>query len=76
MNKERRKRIQEIKDQIESIQSDIECIMSEEEDYRDNIPENLQGSERYEMADTAVNALSCAIDSISEACNSLEEAME
>ena len=50
--------------------------MSEEEEYRDNMPENLQGSEKYETAEAAIDALSTAIDSISEACNSLEEAME
>lgn len=48
MNRERRKNLQSIADQLEELKSSLEDLQSEEEDYRDNIPENLQGSERYE----------------------------
>lgn len=55
MNRERRKNLQSIADQLEELKSSLEDLQSEEEDYRDNIPENLQGSERYERADEAVS---------------------
>ena len=42
MNKERRKKIEELKNDLESLQGDIEDIMSEEEEYRDSMPENLR----------------------------------
>lgn len=44
MNKNRRQALKALMDQLEDIKSSIEEIQSEEEDYRDNIPENLQGS--------------------------------
>lgn len=68
MNEQRRKSIQEIADKIkeahekiESIISDLEDIKSDEQDYLDNIPENLQGSERYSIAEEAIDNLDSAI---------------
>ena len=42
MNKIRRKNLQTIIDRLEDIKADLEEITYEEEEYRDNIPENLQ----------------------------------
>lgn len=50
MNKIRRKNLQSIIDQLEELKGSLEDLQSEEEEYRDNIPENMQGSERYEKA--------------------------
>ena len=47
MNKARRKSIQDVADQLEALKSAHEEIQVEDEEYRDNIPENLQESERY-----------------------------
>lgn len=66
MNKKRRKNIQGILDQLEELKGNLELIQEEEEDYRDNIPENLQGSERYEKADEACDTLSGAVDSLDD----------
>lgn len=74
MNRERRKNIQSIIDQLEKLSGAIEEIQYEEEEYRDNIPENLQSSERYEVADEAVSSLESAISSLEEVIASLEEA--
>ena len=52
-----------------------EDVKSEEEEYRDNMPENLLNSERYSMADSACDALSEAVDKISEACDGIENAI-
>lgn len=75
MNKLRRKGIQEIMDRLEELKSDFELLKYEEEEYRDNIPENLQGSDRYEMADEACDNLSSAFDSLEEALSYMEEAI-
>ena len=58
MNKARRKNIQDVVNQLEDLKSTLEDLQGEEEEYRDNIPENLQGSERYEKAEEACDTLS------------------
>ena len=74
MNKFRRKQIETIADKLSSIADEIDAVQEEEEEYRDNIPENLQGSERYELAEAAVDALMEAADSVRSAIDSLEQA--
>ena len=76
MNKNRRKALKDLMDQLEDIKSSLEEIQSEEEDYRDNIPENLQGSERYEIADAACDNLSDAVSSLEDVISSIEAAAE
>lgn len=73
MNKPRRKQIDAIIERLNDIQADIEAVLDDETDYRDNIPENLQSSERYETADEACDYLDDAgttIDDIIDALNS------
>lgn len=81
-----RKKLEELVSEVESVKSDVEDIQWEEE-YRDNMPENLQGSERYDKADGACTNLSDAVDSLDDmigaldfdfddVITSLEEAME
>lgn len=56
---------------------DIEDIAADEQDYLDNIPENLQGSERYEAGEEAVENLEAAIDWLDDIKTSeLEELLE
>ena len=42
MNKIRRKNLQAIIDQLEELKGSLEDLQAEEEEYRDNIPENMQ----------------------------------
>lgn len=74
MNQIRRKSLAEIQDKIEALREELETLKCEEEEYRDNMPENLQGSERYQWADDACNNLDMALDSLEEACSYIEEA--
>lgn len=76
MNKERRKQLAQAQEMLEQAQSIIEDCLGEEEDYRDNMPENLQGSEKYEVADNACDNMQYALDNISEAISNVEEAQE
>lgn len=76
MNKTRRKNIQDVVDQLEELKSTLEGIQGEEEEYRDNIPENLQGSARYEASDEACDALGEAVDGLEEIIDSLDELAE
>jgi hypothetical protein len=45
----------------------LEAIREAQEEYRDSIPENLQGSRRYEDAETAAGALGEAAAALEEA---------
>lgn len=76
MNAARRKQIQKVYDAIEELSTALEEIQADENEYRDNIPENLQGSERYERAEEACDSLGSAASALSEALESLESAME
>ena len=69
MNAPRRKSIQEVIDQFEDLKSTIESLRDEEQEAYDNLPENLQGSERGE-------AMSEAADSLDSACDSMDEVLE
>ena len=89
MNKQRRKELSELQERIqklieeaEGIKNALEDIAEEEEDYRDNIPENLYGSERYEQSEEAsenmedaMSSLDDAIDALNSAYDSTEEAI-
>ena len=74
MNKDRRKQIDDVINGLQELQGTVESIMNDEEEYRDNIPENLQGSERYEKAEEACDYLQEAYDGIDDVISSLEEA--
>lgn len=76
MNKQRRKALEKIASVIDAAKNELEEVMAEEEEYRDNIPENLQGSERYEIAEAACESLSDAIDLLDDAISSIENATE
>ena len=54
MNKQRRKDIDTIIQSLEETREQIQTVLDEEQEYLDNIPENLKNSERHETAETAV----------------------
>lgn len=74
MNKLRRQRLDEAISLLEQARDIIDECKCEEEDYRDNIPENLQSSERYENADTACDCLDSAYDGIDDIIDNINEA--
>lgn len=80
MNKSRRMDIQRIISMVHKLQIEMESMIEEVERVRDeeserfeNIPENLQSSERYEIAEAAVENLESACDSFDVARTSLNE---
>ena len=74
MNKQRRKDIDTIIQALEEIREQIQFVLEEEQEYLNNIPENLQNSERYETAQTAVSELEEADGSIDDIIEHLENA--
>lgn len=57
MNKNRRKAIESIIDNLMDLSSEIEGIINDEQDALDNIPESLQESERANTMRDAIEAL-------------------
>jgi prefoldin subunit 5 len=71
MNKARRQQIEDIKARIailltqaETIKCGIELICSEEQDYRDNLPDSLAGGEKGQKSDAAIEALEQVIEDL------------
>ena len=50
--------------------------MNEEQDYLDNMPENLESSERYENAESNVDDLDSSLDSLDEVISYITDAIE
>ena len=73
MNKDRRKSISDNINLLENIKSKLEDILSDEEMYFDNMPENLQGSIRGEVSENAIDALNEAIENLDSVIDSLNE---
>jgi flagellar biosynthesis chaperone FliJ len=76
MNKARRKQLSEVSDKLNAIMEELQSIMDDEEEYRDNIPENLVNSERYEKADNACTEIQTAIDQLEDVIASVDSAQE
>lgn len=76
MNKQRRAAIQGISDQLESLCSALEELKDEEQEYIENMPENLRSSERCDTAEQAVSYLEYALINISEAVDNCISAIE
>lgn len=81
MNKNRRKELIEwVKRaeawiaQGEEIKTKLESICSDEQDCFDNMPENLQGSQRGMDAEEAIDIMNEAIESMDNAIEAAEEA--
>ena len=75
MNKTRRKVLTRIKDSLSDACENIEILYDEEYEYLENMPENLQNSERHEQAENAVSSLDEAMTSINNAIDCIEEAI-
>ena len=75
MNNERRKQIRQWIKQAEVLKSNLENILWDEQNYYDNIPENLQSSSRAEDSEASIECLEEAIDIIGEAIDKADEAI-
>ena len=73
LNKQRRKIISECATQIEEIKSTLEDVKSDEEFAFDSMPENLQGCERGEEMEEAIDCLEEIIDSLDSVVDQLNE---
>ena len=75
MNDSRRQALENVKEQLQALQEQLLVILSEEEEARDNIPENMQESERYSKADAACDSIDTAADMLEDVVSYIEEAI-
>lgn len=73
MNKERRNRISVVNNRLNVLAEELRSIKEEEENYYDNIPENLQGSMRAEESEEAIDLLDEVVGKIEEIVDQLRE---
>lgn len=72
MNKERRKQINELCNKLRDLSEDLNCILSDEQDCFDSMPENLQGSEKGCASEEAIESLEEASEQLDDVIESLE----
>lgn len=75
MNKQRRASLRSASAHLSMAVDIIRDVRYEEQDAMDNIPENLQSSERYETMEEAVDHLDDALDAIREAESELSHVL-
>ncbi len=73
MNKQRRERIREVINQLESCADDLEAIKEEEDDARDRIPENLQDGDAYCASEECSDKIEDAISDIRAVVVNIED---
>ena len=73
MNKQRRKEIQNAIKLLDGVKEQLENILSDESDYFDNMPENLQGSSRGEESENAIDVMQDVIDELDNCISNLTE---
>lgn len=76
MNKERRKLIDEALDKIEAAKADLETARDEEQEYLDNMPENMRDGDKGQAAQEAIDNLESCINDIDNAINNGRSASE
>lgn len=75
LNNKRRTRLRGIEEDLGMALNLLNSIYDEEQDCMDNVPENLQDSERYSDMEACVEALSEAVYNLEEAMDSIKEAI-
>ena len=75
MNEKRRVQLRNALTMMSSAASIIDAVCDKEQDCLDNYPENLQGTERFERMEDAVESLSGALEKIDEAKEFVSVAM-
>lgn len=76
MNKERRNRLQEVKESLDDVITQIEEIKDEEQEALDNMPESLQQTELGDKMQTAIDTMDEAISAIGDVQQTLDEAAQ
>lgn len=74
--KELQETLSSLSKQLDYVKNKLKKRHSEEEEYLDNMPENLQGSECYYQAVEYYNAMDNAVSELEDALTSVETAID
>ena len=66
MNAKRCGELEKINEQIGDLRTQLEDILADEQEYFDNMPESLQGSERGQASENAISDIECAISDLND----------
>lgn len=75
MNKSRRTRLNTALVLLRQVEQTVDSVKDEEQDSLNNMPENLESSDRYVAMEYAVSILEDAIESIQEAAECVNAAL-
>ena len=75
MNKKRKAQVQSVIKDIIVCADSLSSIREEEDDARDSIPENLEGSERYSYSEECSEAIDTAESSLRDIAQELEDSL-
>lgn len=75
MNKDRRKRLEEITEQLQELHNELDELCCEEQEAFDNMPESIQNSERGECAQTKIDTIGDAMTDLESAIDNLTEVL-
>ena len=64
MNKERRNRLSDVSNMIGDVIDELECIMEEEQEAFDNLPESLQSSSKGDKMQEYVDNMQLIMDEL------------
>ena len=73
MNKQRRKRLEDVVSRLEERMSDLEYIKEEEQEAYDNLPESIQYTERGEAMQENVDDIDYIISDLDQVINSIND---
>lgn len=73
MNKQRRQQLRRLIEKMGTLKSELETIESDEQEYFDMMPENLQGSANGMNSEEAIDKMADAIACVEEAIEAIEE---
>jgi len=73
MNKARRKQIMEVVEKLRPLKEELESIAADEQEYFENMPESLQGSERGQQAEETMYELDTQHETLDEIIDALTE---
>lgn len=76
MNQKRREQLKGAIKKLEEAKDSIESVRDDEQYSLDNIPENLQTTDRYAAMEAAIDHLDDAVESVDEAIECVSAAID
>ena len=73
MNNKRRQQLRRLIERMETLKAELEMIESDEQEYFDTMPENLQGSMNGMNSEEAIDKMAEAVLCVEEAIEAIEE---